>query len=171
MTKEYITPNNDHRLLETEAGQRFLYALRRSAEKNDVIVPQARTSPNRISKFEVNDIDSLRKKRVSLRATLEELIIEYLQSLSPDSEPEDFHKLRRRRKRRLNEVYENAIKNGTTSVQDDNNATHENTTFQKNIVCNERKRKISQLDRIELEKALQNDSETEQNIRRLLNYR
>lgn len=165
LTREYITPNVDHRILETEAGKRFLYALRRSDQKDEV-VPLARAS------FHIDDVDSLRRKRVSLRASLEELIIEYLQSLTPSSDQEDLHK---RRRRRAGEIDENAAKNETASVEGDGHAsnataTSDNSTVTK-AVCSEQNRRIAQLDRIELEKALQNGSETEHNIRRLLNYR
>lgn len=196
LTRAYISPKINHRLSETEAGRKFLQALRERHDEDEDVEPQVRASSILGSVYRR---DNLKQKRTKLRASLEELIVEYLRSLAPE---DDDQNLDRRHKRDINgnaidalsdDVAKNASRNSSGSeksainavvvkneshisdghtdeaVQNENeNAT---STSSSKIVCAERKKTVRSLDRIQLEKALQNESDYEHNIRLLLNYR
>lgn len=194
LTRAYISPKINHRLLETEAGRKFLQALRERHEEDEDVVPQVQASSILASVYQRDD---LKQKRTKLRASLEELIVEYLQSLAP--EEGDQH-LDRRHKRDMNGNSDDALSDepaknlkrnisgseisamnaivvkNESHISDERNdervqINNEKTTTSSKNLCAERRRRITQLDRIELEKALQNESDYEHNIRRLLNYR
>lgn len=196
LTRAYISPKINHRLSETEAGRKFLQALRERHEEDEEAPPQVQASSILGSVFHRDD---LKQKRTKLRASLEELIVEYLRSLAPE---EDDQHAARRKKRELNgnsidalsdddDVAEKLNRNVSGSeksaangivlkneshMSDDRSGErvqidNENATSPSKNVCAERKQRIAQLDRIELEKALQNESDYEHNIRSLLNYR
>lgn len=170
-----------------------MQALRERHDEDEEVAPQVQASSILGSVYHRDD---LKQKRTKLRASLEELIVEYLRSLAPDGE--DQH-LDRRHKRDINgnpgdtlsddaakNVNENIDGSGKSAINaivvkneshisDDRNdgrvqIDNENATLPK-YVCAESKQRVTQLDRIELEKALQNESDYEHNIRRLLNYR
>lgn len=193
LTRAYISPKINHRLSETEAGRKFLQALRERHEEDEDVGPQVQASSIIGSVYRR---DNLKQKRTKLRASLEELIVEYLRSLAPDND--DQH-LDRRHKRDINknsidtlsdDVHKNisgseksainaiVVKNEShvsdesddERVQIDSENGTSSLSSPKNV-CVERKQRITQLDRIELEKALQNESDYEHNIRRILNYR
>lgn len=195
LTRAYISPKINHRLSETEAGRKFLQALRERHDEDEEARPQVQASSILGS---VIHRDDLKQKRTKLRASLEELIVEYLRSLAP--EEEDRH-LERRHKReingnsidalsdddaakKLNRSASGSVKSAINAIvlkneshiSDDRNGDpvqidNENATLSSKNVCAERKQRIAQLDRIELEKALQNESDYEHNIRSLLNHR
>lgn len=174
-----------------------MQALRERHEEDEDVEPQVRASSILGSVYRR---DNLKQKRTKLRASLEELIVEYLRSLAP--EDDDRHS-DRRHKRDINgnaidalsdDAAKNANRNPSGSeksainaivvkneshisdghtdepVQNENeNAT--STSSSSKTVCAERKKSVSSLDRVQLEKALQNESDYEHNIRLLLNYR
>lgn len=191
LTRAYISPKINHRLSETEAGRKFLQALRERHVEDEEARPQVQASSILGSVFHRDD---LKQKRTQLRASLEELIVEYLRSLAPE---EDDQHAERRRKREINgnsidalsddddlaEKMNRSVSGSEKSainaivlkneshISDDRSGDNENATSSSKNVCAERKQRIAQLDRIELEKALRNESDYEHNIRSLLNYR
>lgn len=128
LTRAYITPRIDHRISETEAGRRFLEKLRENHD-DDVLVgggdekrPKESVSVGtaigdgssgggRFSGGHSGGISSLhipllelKRKQSALRASLEELIVEYLRGLTAEGEndlsTEYFEHNRERRKKR-----------------------------------------------------------------------
>lgn len=195
LSRAYAAPHHNHRLFESEAGRRFLHALRQRHEEDDDENDSNVSEEEQSTEVEVDQRRVRKRKRVTLRASLEELIVEYLRSLAPDSDVSET--LLRRRKRR-DQMKNQSVSNDTEtdSVQfnfdyfnvtkDDENSemvdrieshltndvdTNATTTTTTKSVCHERRQRVTQLDRHELEKALQNDSGIEHNIRQLLNYR
>lgn len=169
-----------------------MQALRERHDEDEDLGPQVQASSILGNVYQRDD---LKQKRTMLRASLEELIVEYLRSLAPDGD--DQH-MDRRQKRENNENFVDALIDGTSENATKNisgseksaivvtNESHINdkrngsrlqignanaTSSSSKVVCVERKQRITQLDRIELEKALQNESDYEHNIRRLLIYR
>lgn len=181
---------------ESEAGRRFLDALRQSQTKDKtikVVTPTAQDDyqiaalgfglqptidPN------ATNVNELKRKRMSLRNTLEELLVEYLGSLSSE---DNTHSARYRAKRSLAAVtgdietleqYQEIDPNIDIEVKTaDNNSSHADIREKaKNStkvaeVCAEQRRRITQLDRNELNAALQEVPSNQHNIRRHLNYR
>lgn len=192
LTRAYVSPKINHRLLETEAGRKFLQALRERHEEDEEIEPQVQASSLLGSVYRR---DSIKEKRTKLRASLEELIVEYLRSLAPESD-DLLVERERRYKREIDDNSVDALSDAIAQklkesvsveseqsainaillkneshISDDREPTampNENAT---QTVCVDRRQRITQLDRIELEKALQNESDYEHNIRTLLNYR
>lgn len=207
LTPVNLSPKMDPRREETLAGRRFLKVLRESHKVEDESTdPKVQTVKTASFNFGVSpkkdDVNDLKRKRMTLRTTLEELLVEYLRGLAPDGE--DPAEKQSRVKRNENSVQhqdfsqydenrnensdaenvnnsnvraENRIRSNNYSVENTNehieledggNATVSNSS--KNV-CAERRQRITQLDRNELNAAIQNVSEHEHNIRRLLNYR
>lgn len=217
---------------ETIAGRRFLEALRQNhgTETNDTVaavppnvLPNVRTA----SSFnfgvtpkadgDVDDANDLQRKRMNLRASLEELLVEYLNlrttsSVADDETSDDTANdgNRSRVKRASSESFPQSaaiharlpqkrnvndndakirinIGNGehrlpisqtgeipNESIELDNddygNSTAATNATAKNV-CEQRRQRITQLDRNELATAIHSGSEHEHNIRGLLNYR
>ena len=78
LTRAYIAPRFDHRIAETEAGRRFLETLRRNHENGG---DDAFTDEGMANQFE-----DFKHRRMALRASLEELIVEYLRGLTSDQD-------------------------------------------------------------------------------------
>lgn len=70
----------------------------------------------------------------------------------------------------VEERIEIGVRNITVSESVDSYEDKINMLYEQTM-CSERKRRIAQLDRFELEDALRNETENEHNIRRILNYR
>lgn len=183
-------------ITEGEAGRRFLDALRHSHTKDTksikVVTPTAQDDyqiaalgfglqptidPN------ATNANELKRKRMSLRNTLEELLVEYLGSLSTEDKSQS---ARYRAKRSLAaladieqlEQYEEIDPSIDIEVKTaESNSSHagireSGTNATKAAeVCAERRRRITQLDRNELSAALQDVPSNQHNIRRHLNYR
>jgi hypothetical protein len=65
---------------------------------------------------------------------------------------------------------ENDEENGSSDENIDGNKI-KNSMWNGNLMCSEKKRRITQLDRFELEKSIENEMDNEINIRNVLNYR
>lgn len=212
-----MSPRFDHRLSETIAGRRFLETLRQHHEEDEKIDT---TEPNalnvRIASFGLgqkskSDPNDLKRKRMTLRASLEELLVEYLRNLAPEHDDGSIGD-RSRVKRHANPsngiandkesntesdksiLSRSDVNNSSAKAAnligdnnsvapalllnesidandgDDDNRVNATSSTPKNV-CAERRQRISQLDRNELDAALQNHTDYEHNIRRLLNYR
>lgn len=175
--------------METLAGRKFLEALRQNHkedeefETSDPTVQNVQAASFAPSNPTQKDPTDLKKKRMTLRASLEELLVEYLRGLVPESD--DANSDLSRVKRSLNksvlsdrkndeidqpievdEQSENVQSNDENSVQ---NGERGNSS--KKSVCAERRHRITQLDRSEINDSLHKESDDEYNIRRLLNHR
>lgn len=202
-----LSPRLHPRREETAAGLRFLEALRQGHKVEDESTdPKVQTVKTASFNFgaspKKDDTNELKRKRLTLRTTLEELLVEYLRGLAPDSD--DLTENQSRVKRSENSVRNNDFNefdenrnensdaenvNNNSNVRDQNRKpnnysvenTNEHIDFEdrgnatasnsSKSVCPERRQRITQLDRNELNAAIQNVSEHEHNIRRLLNYR
>lgn len=128
LTRAYITPRIDHRISETEAGRRFLEKLRENHDDDVLVGGHAEKRPKesasvgtaigdgssgggRFSAGHGGGISSLhipllelKRKQSALRASLEELIVEYLRGLTAEGDNdlsnEYFEHNRERRKKR-----------------------------------------------------------------------
>lgn len=242
LTRAYITPRIDQRISETEAGRRFLEKLRENHDDDDVRAgndgkrPSHGNKPSRrsgsrtdvggsgtVSSLHVPLLE-LKRKQSALRASLEELIVEYLRGLTADSEPDltkdSFQHSRVRRSSRrqrveaqnanpnvnhteantkniindieidvltandverrhiqlasgnLSDLYENSeyindeVPPATLTHIDDSVGKQKDQT-----VCGNQKRRVVHFDREVLDSVVENESDYEHNIRRLLNYR
>lgn len=210
-----VSPRFDQRLSETIAGRRFLETLRQHHEEDKELET---TEPNalnvRTASFfgpkQKETVNDLKRKRMTLRASLEELLVEYLRNLAPETD--DSIEDRSRVKRSIRNIGSNAVagsdyhlshsvvnnvNNSSAQAEklsvDNNSAIPPPSVLRESIdantddgddvnnddgtknassnSCPERRQRISQLDRNELNAALRNDSDYEHNIRRLLNYR
>lgn len=91
-------------MAETEAGKKFLETMRRSKEIEAALNDSLAT--NKIADLKHHSYVELKSKRNSLRASLEELILEYLRGLSPPGDEENYMEFSKRiRKKR--EIYVN----------------------------------------------------------------
>ena len=162
-------------LEEEEAGRRFLDILRKAHRKEkEQEENEARTSEYRTELWNTTDIndatttttnnnntendsneidETLHSDKKVLRNNLEKLISLYLNKLREDNindEEEEFNNIRNKR-----EVFEKKQQRKKLEKSD----------------CKQMRRRISTLDRYEIEKSLKNYTNTEFNIRKLLNYR
>lgn len=182
------------KLTESEAGRRFLDALRQSHSK-DEFIKLVTSSPEH--EYQVAALglgfeptkepnattpNELKHKRMKLRHTLEELLVEYLGSLSSE---DTTHLERYRAKRDLANLYDDIEKleqYGELDSNSDNEiamAAHTNSSHAESNEmkmndtepCGEQKQRITQLDRNELEAALQKVPNNVHNIRKQLNHR
>lgn len=209
-----LTPKPIPRLDETVAARRLLEALRRSHKKeDDSTEPTVRTVKTASFGFgnrPKDDVNDLKRKRLTLRASLESLLVEYLRGFASNND-DGFADDRSRVKRSIdalsaataaaveqlqNDEDQNRNENSdaknvnSSNVREDENGVGNNysdknanefsvaaddrinrTTNASKSFCPERRQRITQLDRNELAKAIQNISEHEHNIRSLLNYR
>lgn len=160
---------------EEEAGRRFLDILRKAhrkekeQEENEARTSEYRTEirnstdmydlslNNNTENNSSGEIDeTLHSDKKVLRNNLEKLISLYLTKLREDNindEEEEFNHIRKRR-----EVF-------------DNNEKKQRRKKLEKSDCKQMRRRISSLDRFEIEKSLQNYTNTQFNIRKLLNYR
>lgn len=193
-------PKHDPIFDEKLAGRRFLEALRQhdKMENHTSPVPAVQTASFNFGTKPKEDAKELKRKRMSLRASLEELLVEYLNlhSLTADSDGSNDDRLLRRRKRlsispQTSASQRNERNSNENSDDDDENNVNnrelnnniqsvENVQFDDKMnatengtqtVCPQRRQRITQLDRTELAAAIQYVSEHEHNIRQLLNYR
>lgn len=191
LTRTYVSPKIHHRLSETEAGRRFLETLRQRHDEDEELEVE---SKRRFFPEEKLHRDELKRKRMTLRASLEEMIEEYLRGIAPESDhfSNEYINRKKRNKRNvtISELSDNEInlENGEVIANKSGEINAENSTaisdrsenqdsdvFSSDAnlddMCSERRRRITQLDRIELDKALQNSSDEEYSVRQLLNYR
>lgn len=184
------------KLTESEAGRRFLDALRQSHTKDEFIKFVTSTpeqeyqiaalgfgheptkSPNETVTNE------MKRRRMTLRTTLEELLVEYLSSLSSE---DTTHLERYRAKRDLANLYSDIEKleqYDEIDLNSDNEIpmpAHTNGSHAADIkeekknndteLCSEQRQRITQLDRNELAAALLKIPSNVHNIRRQLNHR
>lgn len=196
-----VSSRSDPIFNETVTGFRFLEALRR--HKNETVSTDPTVQTVKAASFNFgampkSDVNELKRKRMTLRASLEELLVEYLRGLAPDDDgiTNDHSRIKRRAnapqpnqfpandqtnenidtENKNNANAENRVQNKQSAkiqqenidIDDSTNTTSTNST---QILCPQRKRRVTQLDRNELASAIQDISEHEYNIRRLLNYR
>lgn len=190
-----FSPKTDPLYVETIAGRRFLEALRQNHKKDDAettvpTVQKVKTASFDFSLKPKDDANELKRRRMTLRASLEELLVEYLRGLAPDGNqlPDDRSRVKRSATHLMTD--QNSNKNIATENVNEANVREENgvrnnygvdskneidtanqTSNSSQIFCAERQQRITQLDRNELTAAIQNVSEHEHNIRRQLNYR
>lgn len=159
---------------EEEAGRRFLDILRKAHRREkEQEENEARTSEYRTELWNSTDTynlttsndtennsgeidETLHSDKKVLRHNLEKLISLYLTKLREDNlndEEEEFNHIRNRR-----EVIESTDKKQRRKKLEKSE-------------CKQMRRRISSLDRFEIEKSLKNYTNTEFNIRKLLNYR
>lgn len=100
-----------------------------------------------------NTNNVFKERRMALRASLEELLEEYLRGFAPESD-------------KTIEVYSRVKKRSVNSESNDSRRNITNSTF-----CPERRQRITQLDRNELSDAIKKISDNEFNIRKILNHR
>lgn len=198
-----LTPKPVPRLDETFAARRLLEALRQSHKtEDDSIDPTVQTVKKASFDFGMtpkNDANDLKRKQMTLRASLESLLVEYLRGLAPDDDGSNEDHFGRIKRNAANPLQNNDhnIRNENSDTENVNSSNvHEeihvrNNKYDRNYtkgnaeiddrtnratnasrsVCPERGRRTTQLDRNELAAAIQNVPEHEHNIRSLLNYR
>lgn len=159
-------PKTDHRTTETIAGHRFLEALRQNHNDDEELesTPMVEHVQAASFAFELkkdDDASEIKKKRMTLRASLEELLVQYLRGLAPENDNKFTEHSRVAR-----DVIESDLKSESKRIEED-----EIRNLTRNISCPDRRQRITQLDRNELHDAIQNDAEDEHNIRRILNHR
>lgn len=189
-----MSPKTDPLYIETIAGRRFLEALRQNHKPSDDESTAPAVQTVKIAAFDFgmkpkDDVNDLKRKRMTLRASLEELLVEYLRGLAPDLS-DDRSRVKRAAENLMNDDQNTNENRDTESVNnanvpEENNVRNDYSVENKNEIdgnanqtsnssqtfCDERRQRITQLDRNELTAAIQNVSEHEHNIRRQLNYR
>lgn len=191
----YMPEERPMKLTESEAGRRFLDALRKSGNKDTnvkVVTPTEQhdyqiaalgfgLQPTKLPN--VTNPNELKRKRMRLRNTLEELLVEYLNSLSSEdsthlerfrakrslTEPSNIDKLEQLEEIDLNSDSEFKISSDDSPhVAAKTDERNETLAAQ---MCGEQRQRITQLDRNELDAAIQRAAQNEHNIRRQLNHR
>ena len=214
ISRTYSAQKIDHLSLEeSEAGRRFLETLRRNHLKEKEAEMESNTVVGSNSNVEV------KVKKSSLRATLERMIVRFLQRSPNDEGEADYedNEIIRRKRENVNDdkdnddfdsddyddigendvVSENSVENSTSlnnnSVIGEYNSTEasllssasdvsdsvknmelvveKKVKSKENDGCSGIRKRVSQLDRYELEKSLKADVAQELNIRGVLNYR
>lgn len=187
LTPTYVPSKLDYRLTETEAGRRFLEALRLHHENDEKVYASEKPNVQNVqaasfgfgsTPVKSSSASELKRKRMSLRVSLEELLVEYLRGLAPETDDYSQHSRIKRSDNTNNnfngvEKIEKSVENypNDVNVHEKNNLNAEIVESNENSTCIERRQRITQLDRNELDAALRNDSYNEYNIRRLLNHR
>lgn len=156
---------------------------------------------NEIPSTSESSLIEIKIKRNALRNTLEELIVEYLKDLTTDHDEYLFEFKKRQKRSAHNEISisdenENSEMNEPPDVFDDSGGgkmerfeigfrnitvseiSYDNTdhftvenVIAKRSECTEQFRKISSLSQLDLDNVQQNKSDSEHNIRRVLNNR
>lgn len=188
LTPVNLSPRTDPLLNETIAGRRFLDALRKNHKKIDESTPAVETVKAASFNFDSKpkeDANELKRKRMNLRASLEELLVEYLHGLAPDEAAADRSRVKRSPIDRMTQNSDAEIVNKSKRREENHNNysgesvkesirvddTANATRNASKSVCAERRQRITQLDRNELSAVFNHDSDKEHNIRRMLNYR
>lgn len=197
LTRAFIYPKIDKHVEEAEAGRKFLETLRRSHDLNEFNV--SNIIENETIYEDLASIKMKRNLlRTSLEQLIVEYLSEFSPIWNDYGEDYTDYLTRNRRNSLLST---NANHTSTSHEYDDfsgeeigrrieigsRNITVTNSyededefekelnryryVFSKKFVCNNRRRRIAQLDQFELEKSLHNDTKYEHNIRRILNYR
>lgn len=185
------TPKFDPKKTESIAGRRFLDALRQNHDDGkDSISPDLTVQNVQAASFgsgiqNGNTKDDFKKRRMTLRASLEELLEEYLRGFAPEND-ETIKGYSRVKKRSVNsesaevrqtliiskEKVKSAILDvGSSEKMDEIIAYEEKRNITNTTFCPERRQRITQLDRNELSDAIKKISDNEFNIRKILNHR
>lgn len=191
MSPPNTTPKFDPQKTESIAGRRFLEVLRQNHDVGkdsispDPIVQNVQTASFGSGIQNENTKNDFKKRRMTLRASLEELLEEYLRGFASESD-ETIKGYSRVKKRSVNsesvesrqamimskEKFKSAIPNVENSGKiDENIAYDEKLNITNSTFCPERRQHITQLDRNELSDAIQKHSDNEFNIRKILNHR
>lgn len=173
LTRAYSTPSLRQRLEEKEAGRIFLETLRKRTEEEEDMESIAERYNAR---FGANyNFVAVKQKRNSLRSSLEQLLVEYLRNISPNSNIE-------RKKRSIDdttEAMEDGITTGpfetTTPLTNSNGGPTKTDRYMKVIEergnCTIRDSQVGHLDRTSMDAALKNYTSDEYNIRMILNHK
>lgn len=187
LTRSYASSYRiDAHISESEAGKQFLETLQRNRQDDELIELPLGTSAE-VAASIVNS----KAKRNSLRSSLENMLVEFLREVSPDSTEKliDDRPLARNRRNARQSDYDEDPGNRSGEAEEGDEIDMEtmrkieigsrNVTvepyFYKPIRkprdCDAVRRKISQLDQYELDKSLTQSDEAQLNIRKVLNYR
>lgn len=185
------TPKFDPLKTESIAGRRFLEVLRQNHDDgNESISPDPIVQNVHLASFgsgiqNENTKNDFKKRRMTLRASLEELLEEYLRGFAPEND-ERIRGYSRVKKRSVNSrsaestqtmiMSKEKVKRAIVIVAnsrktDENIAYDEKRNITNSTLCPERRQRITQLDRNELSDAIKENSDNEFNIRKILNHR
>lgn len=176
---------------ESIAGLRFLKALRqnhndgRESISSDPIVQNVQAASFGSGIRDENTKNDFKKRRMTLRASLEELLEEYLRGFAPEND-EAIKGYSRVKKRSVNSenvesiptmiMSKEKVKSSILNVENsgkfgENIVYDEKRNITNSTFCPERTHRITQLDRNELSDAIKKNSDNEFNIRKILNHR